>query len=149
MPQQENAAAGLQLVPAAWKPGAVTLPRQAWGRISGVVLSLFRSHLQAYIFSTLKIALLLFCLWQRVWPWLLLVLISGDGVGASSLGILSVSTLQSLCGVRHGLAMEQGPLSFLVLVAGHIFCTYQLQGVTCCRILASLRLGRQKEELGM
>lgn len=53
LPQQENAAAGLQLVPAAWKPGALALPGQAWGRISGGVLSLLSSHLQACVFRTL------------------------------------------------------------------------------------------------
>lgn len=45
--------------------------------------------------------------------------------------------------------MEQGPLSCLALAAVHIFCTYQLQAMTCYRILVLLRLGRQKEELGM
>lgn len=91
-------AAGLQLVPAAWKLGAVTLPGQAWGRISGGVLSLFSSHLRAWIFRILKIALLLCCLWQWVWLCLLLALTFGDSAhggwgGASSLRIL----FQPLC----------------------------------------------------
>lgn len=55
----------------------------------------------------------------------------------------------SLCAVRRGLGTEQGPLSFPILVAVHVFCTYQLQAMTCYQILALLRLDRQKEELGM
>lgn len=81
---------------------AVIPPGQAWGRISGGVLSPVSSHLQACIFRRVQIGLLICCLWQWVWPCLLLALISGDfahgdGGGASSLGILLQLPYPSPC----------------------------------------------------
>lgn len=57
-------------VPTARKLWAVITWGQLWVRISGGMLSLFSSHLQARIFKTLKIPVLLCCFWQRVWPFL-------------------------------------------------------------------------------
>lgn len=121
--QQENAAAGSSSL-------------ETWGSNSSraglgqnEVLSIFSSHLQACIFRAVKTALLLCCLWQWVWPCLLLALISGgsargDGGGASSLGILSQPLYPSpvCCEARTGHGARSPVFLYLLLgtFAAHI-----------------------------